>query len=161
MAETQKSHDDLRGIDMTHAFTEQGHLQPPAIVNEPVKTYAPGSAERASLAATLATLSSQQIELPMVIGGRTIRTGRTVPSIMPHRHAHILGQAHQGGGAEVQAAIAAAGATAYDWSRRHWSERAAVFLRAAELLAGPWRDRLNAATMLGQSKTVHQAEIDS
>ena len=146
---------------MAIAFAEQGNLQPPAIMNEAVKTYAPGSPERASLAATLARLSAEPIELPLVIGGQAVRTRRPVPVVMPHNHAHVLGEAHQAGAEQVTCAIAAANRAWHGWSRRHWSERAAVFLRAAELLAGPWRDRLNAATMLGQSKTAHQAEIDS
>src|ERR1700686_3798981 len=127
---------------MAIAFAEQGHLQPPAILNEPVKTYAPGSPERASLAATLTSMSAEPVELPLVIAGQAVRTGRTLPVTMPHRHAHILGQAQQAGADEVQTAITAANRAWRGWSRRHWSERAAVFLRAADMLAGPWRDRL-------------------
>jgi 1-pyrroline-5-carboxylate dehydrogenase len=133
---------------------------PPA-VNEKVRDYAPGSPERASLSRQLAAMSSERIELPLVIGGKELRTGRTQNAVMPHAHQHALGVAHLGGAAEVESAIGAARAASRSWADRPWSERAAVFLRAADLLAGPWRDRLNAATMLGQSKTVHQAEIDA
>src|ERR671933_1672179 len=101
------------------------------------------------------------MDVPMVIGGEEVRTGDTFAAVMPHRKGHVLADVHQGGAAEVERAIAASREAWHDWSRTPWEERAAVFLRAAELLAGPWRATLNAATMLGQSKTVHQAEIDS
>jgi 1-pyrroline-5-carboxylate dehydrogenase len=96
-----------------------------------------------------------------VIGGEDVRTGDTFEAVMPHRKSHVLAEVHSGGPKEVERAIAAAGEAWHDWSRTPWEERAAVFLRAAELLAGPWRATLNAATMLGQSKTAHQAEIDA
>src|SRR5689334_23113956 len=140
---------------------EHSQPNPPPAVNERVRDYAPGSAERTSLASTLQRMSGQKIEMPLVIDGKQIRTGVLRAAVMPHDHAHVLGNAHLAGRTEVQAAVAAATKAAPDWGNRHWSERAAVFLKAAELLAGPWRDTLNAATMLGQSKTVHQAEIDS
>jgi len=133
----------------------------PAIANEPVRPYAPGSPERASIKAKLAEMSEARIELPLVIGGREVRTGRLQASVMPHRHRHVLGEAHLAGVDEIEAAVVAALAARLSWSATPWQERAAVFLRAAELLSGPCRDTLNAATMLGQSKTVHQAEIDS
>ena len=133
----------------------------PTPVNEPVKSYAPGSAERASLKATLAELSSQAVEMPLVIDGKDVRTGKLGKAVMPHRHAHVLGEFHQGGAAEVQSAIDAALRAQKDWAALPWEARASVFLKAADLLAGPYRDVLNAATMLGQSKTCHQAEIDS
>jgi 1-pyrroline-5-carboxylate dehydrogenase len=126
-----------------------------------VKEYAPGSTERAEIAAKLEEMRSQQLELPLVIGGEDVRTGDTFEAVMPHAKEHVLATVHQGGEAEVESAITAAADAWHDWSRTPWEERAAVFLRAAELLAGPWRATLNAATMLGQSKTVHQAEIDS
>jgi len=126
-----------------------------------VRSYAPGSPERAELRARLAELSTRELELPLVIGGEEVRTGDTVDAVMPHRRRHVLAAVHRGGAAEVERAIAAAAEAWRDWSRTPWEERAAVLLRAAELLAGPWRQTLNAATMLGQSKTVHQAEIDS
>ncbi len=129
--------------------------------NEPVREYAPGSPERASLKATLDEMSGRQVEIPMVIGGEEVRTGRTADVVMPHDHQHVLGQYHQGGEAEVARAIAAAAEARREWAAMSWEARAAVFLRAAELLTGPWRDTLNAATMLGQSKTAFQAEIDA
>ena len=134
-------------------------LPPPT--NEPVHEYAPASPERAALKAKLDELESQRIDLPLVIGGEEIRTGETAEVVMPHRTSHVLADMHQGGPAEVDKAIKAAGEAWHDWSRTPWEERAAVLLRAAELLAGPWRMTLNAATMLGQSKTAHQAEIDA
>jgi 1-pyrroline-5-carboxylate dehydrogenase len=133
----------------------------PVPVNEPVKGYAPGSPERASLKATLARMSAEKVEMPLVIDGKDVRTGKLGQAVMPHRHAHVLGDFHQGGEADVQSAIAAALRAQKDWANLPWEARAAVFLKAADLLAGPYRDVLNAATMLGQSKTCHQAEIDS
>ncbi len=135
------------------------HLPQP--VNEPVRDYPPGSPERASLKARLDEMAGRQIEIPMVIGGEEVRTGRTVDVVMPHDHQHVLGQYHQGGEGEVTRAIAAAADARREWAELSWEARAAVFLRAAELLAGPWRDTMNAATMLGQSKTAYQAEIDA
>ena len=129
--------------------------------NEPVLGYLPGSPERASLKRALATMSGQTVEVPLYIGAERLRTGRTSSIVSPHHHRHVLGTLHAGGAAQVEAAIAAAKAAAPGWSELPWEQRAAVFLRAADLLAGPWRDRLNAATMLGQSKTCHQAEIDA
>jgi len=133
----------------------------PTPVNEPVKGYAPGSPERASLKAKLDEMSSQSVEMPLVIDGKDVHTGRTGNAVMPHRHAHVLGEFHQGGEPEVQRAIKAALGAQKDWAALPWEARASVFLKAADLLAGPYRDVLNAATMLGQSKTCHQAEIDS
>jgi len=147
-------HDQRRRPAMTDYQT------PPAI-NEPVRTYAPGSPERATLTATLCDLAARREDIPLVIGGEEVRTGQTRPAVMPHRHAQVLADVHQGGAAEVARAVAAAGEAWQSWSRLPWWERAAVFLRAADLLAGPWRATLNAATMLGQSKTAHQAEIDA
>ncbi len=138
-----------------------GIFRLPAPANEPVLSYAPGSPERRELQQRLTEMESQRIELPCVIGGEELRTGETAEVVMPHRNSHVLAEAHQGGPAEVERAIAAAADAWHDWLRTPWEERAAVFLRAAELLAGPWRQTLNAATMLGQSKTAHQAEIDA
>lgn len=129
--------------------------------NEPNLHYAPGSPERQALKAKLAELESQEIEIPLVIGGREVRTGRLGEARLPHRHAHRLARWHQAGPAEVAAAVEAARAARRDWAAMDFADRAAVFLRAADLLAGPWRPVLNGATMLGQSKTVFQAEIDS
>jgi 1-pyrroline-5-carboxylate dehydrogenase len=134
---------------------------PPAPYNEPVKGYAPGSPERASLRARLTQMAAERIDIPCIIGGKDLRSGRTVPAVMPHDHGHVLADVHLAGMAELAAAKEAAAAAWHDWSRTLWEDRMSVFLRAADLLAGPWRDTLNAATMLGQSKTAHQAEIDS
>jgi 1-pyrroline-5-carboxylate dehydrogenase len=138
-----------------------GIFAPPPPVNEPQRTYAPGTPERASLRRRLEEMSAERIEIGCVIGGREVRTGLTREAVMPHDRAHVLADVHQGGPAEVAQAIAAAADAWHDWSRMPWEERVAIFLRAAELLSGPWRDTLNAATMLGQSKTAHQAEIDA
>jgi 1-pyrroline-5-carboxylate dehydrogenase len=138
-----------------------GIFRPPKPVNEPVKDYAPGSPEREELRRRLDQMQSDRIELPLVIGGEEVETGETAEVVMPHKKSHVLADAHQGGPSEVERAIEAAGEAWQDWSRLPWEERAAVFLRAAELLSGPWRATLNAATMLGQSKTAHQAEIDA
>jgi 1-pyrroline-5-carboxylate dehydrogenase len=129
--------------------------------NEPVRDYAPGSPERASLKQRLAELDGQQIEIPMIIGGEEVRTGTIAEAVKPHAKEHVLATYHKGGAEQVEQAIAAARDARAEWSRTPWEERAAVFLRAADLLAGPWRDTLNAATMLGQSKTVFQAEVDA
>lgn len=133
----------------------------PAIKNEPVREYAPGSVERASLQAKLKEMAATRLEIPLVIGGKEVRTGKLAKAVMPHRHSHVLADVHQGGEAEVKLAIDAALKAKRDWAALPWEARASVFLKAAELLAGPYRDILNGATMLGQSKTSHQAEIDS
>jgi 1-pyrroline-5-carboxylate dehydrogenase len=138
-----------------------GISRPPAPVNEPPHTYEPGSAERDALRDRLAEMQAQRMEIPCVIGGADVRTGNTFEAVLPHRKEHVLADVHQGGATEVDRAIAAAADAWHDWSRTPWEERVAVFLRAAELLAGPWRTTLNAATMLNQSKTAHQAEIDA
>jgi 1-pyrroline-5-carboxylate dehydrogenase len=133
----------------------------PSPINEPNLTYAPGTPERRELRARLDEVSSQVIDAPCVIGGEEVRGSSPYQAVMPHRHAHVLANVHRGGSAEVEKAIAAAADAWPVWSRTSFTERAAIFLRAADLLAGPWRQRLNAATMLNQSKTAHQAEIDS
>ena len=138
-----------------------GVFVPPPPVNEPVREYGPGSPERERLRKRLDAMAAERLEIPLVIGGEDVTTGTTREAVMPHRKAHVLADVHQGGAAEVERAIGAAGTAWHDWHRVPWEERAAIFLRAAELLAGPWRDTLNAATMLGQSKTAHQAEIDA
>ncbi|MEA2451860.1 MAG: 1-pyrroline-5-carboxylate dehydrogenase [Actinomycetota bacterium] len=129
--------------------------------NEPVKDYAPGSPERASLKAKLDAMAGDRIEIPMVIGGADVTTGETFESVMPHATKSVLADVHKGSGSHVEAAIRSAQKAHPEWASLPWEDRAAVFLRAAELLAGPWRDTINASTMLGQSKTVHQAEIDA
>jgi 1-pyrroline-5-carboxylate dehydrogenase len=133
----------------------------PSPVNEPVVSYAPGTPERSRLKQTLKDLSSRRLEIPLVIGGREIRTGKTVEAVMPHCHRHVLATVHQAGAAEVEQAVAAALDARHEWSTWSFERRAAVFLKAADLLAGKHRASVNAATMLGQSKTAHQAEIDA
>jgi 1-pyrroline-5-carboxylate dehydrogenase len=133
----------------------------PNPVNEPVLTYAPGSPERAALQKRLAELEAVETEVTAVIGGQAVRTGKTADIRPPHEHARRIGTVHLCGQAEVGRAIDAATEARPAWSRMAWADRAAIFLRAAELLAGPWRSTLNAATMLGQSKNAYQAEIDS
>ncbi|MFL5481416.1 MAG: L-glutamate gamma-semialdehyde dehydrogenase [Gemmatimonadaceae bacterium] len=138
-----------------------GNRRVPAPVNEPIKSYAPGSAERTALKERLRTMAGERIEIPLVIGGKEVSTGDVVDSVMPHNHRHVLGQWHRARPADVDAAIKAASEAAKDWANWSWEDRAAVFLKAAELLATTWRATLNAATMLGQSKTAFQAEIDA
>jgi 1-pyrroline-5-carboxylate dehydrogenase len=138
-----------------------GIFSVPPARNEPVRGFEPGSPERASLQAQLDRMTGDRLEAPMVIGGKDVFTQSTRPAVMPHDREHVLADVYQGGAEHVAAAIDAAAVAWKDWSRWPWEERAAVFLRAAELLAGPWRDVLDAATMLGQSKTAHQAEIDA
>jgi len=134
-------------------------LPPP--VNEPVRDYGPGSPEREELRVRLAEMQRERIEIPLLIGGEEVRTGDTFEAVMPHEKDHVLADVHKGGPEHVEQAIDAAREAWHDWSRTPWEERAAVLLRAAELLAGPWRATVNAATMLNQSKTAHQAEIDA
>ena len=135
---------------------------PPAPANEPVRDYAPGSPERKSLTAKLAELSATQFELTMTIDGeRRMAGGTPIDVVQPHNHGHVLGTTANATHADAKAAVAAALRAAPDWRRIPFDERAAILLRAADLLSGPWRDTLNAATMLGQSKTAIQAEIDS
>ena len=141
--------------------TAFGISRPPAAVNEPVRSYEPGSPERAELQAELARMQSERIAVPMVIGGKDVETATTFEAVMPHRKDHVLADVSRGDASHVQQAIDAARAAHHDWSRLPWEERASVFLRAAELLSGPFRPVINAATMLDQSKTAHQAEIDA
>ncbi len=138
-----------------------GDIQVPIPVNEPVRSYAPGTPDRTALKTKLKELSSQEIEVPLVIGGKEVTTGKTAPNVMPHNHQHTLAMCHWGGHDEIEAAVDAAVSAQKEWSRWPWEERASVLLKAAELLATTWRDTLNAATMLCQSKTAHQAEVDA
>ncbi len=135
--------------------------QLPPVDNEPIHSYAPGTPERAALKQRLTEMQAERIEIPCLIGGKEVRTGRTFEAVMPHRKDHVLAEIHEGARPEVEQAIKASADAWHDWSRTPWEERAAIFLRAAELLAGPWRNTVVAATMLGQSKTAHQAEIDA
>jgi 1-pyrroline-5-carboxylate dehydrogenase len=138
-----------------------GNRRVPTPVNEPVKAYAPGSPERASLKERLASMAKERIDIPLIIGGKEIRTGEVTQAVMPHDHRHVLADWHRAGPAHVDQAIDAALKAAKDWAHWSWEDRAAVFLKAAELLATTWRSTLNASTMLGQSKTAFQAEIDA
>jgi 1-pyrroline-5-carboxylate dehydrogenase len=138
-----------------------GIFAPPRPENEPVKSYVPGSPEREELKNRLRQMESERIKIPLVIGGEDVYPDETFESVMPHRKSHVLADVAKGGPEHVEQAIAAARGAHAEWSRTPWHERVAVFLRAAELLSGPWRATLNAATMLNQSKTVHQAEIDA
>ena len=133
----------------------------PAPVNEPVFTYAPGTAARATLKQKLCDLANEQLDIPLIVGGKEIRTGKTARAVMPHQHGQTLAVWHKAGKEQVQLAVKAALDARREWSSWGWEDRAAVFLRAAERLSTSWRPVLNAATMLCQSKTAHQAEIDS
>jgi 1-pyrroline-5-carboxylate dehydrogenase len=138
-----------------------GIFRPPAAENEPIRSYAPGSSERAELQRRLAEIAGERISIPLVIGGQRVETEATFEAVMPHDRDHVLADVAKGDASHMEGAIAAAREAHHAWSSTPWHERVAVFLRAAELLAGPWRSTLNAATMLNQSKTAHQAEIDS
>jgi 1-pyrroline-5-carboxylate dehydrogenase len=138
-----------------------GNRRVPKPVNEPVRTYAPGSPERAELKARLSQMASERVEIPIIIGGKEIRTGDLGRSVMPHAHQHVLAEYHKATPKHAEMAIAAAREAWREWSNWPWEDRAAVLLKAAELLATTWRSTVNAATMLGQSKTAHQAEIDA
>lgn len=141
---------------MANAFY---HL--PKAKNEPVLSYAPGSTEKKELKAALKELKSKQIDLPMHIGGKAVTTDEKVPVSSPHDHQHILGHFHKGSSSHVHQAIEAALTAKLAWETMPWQDRASIFLRAADLLSGPYRAKMNAATMLGQSKNIYQAEIDS
>ena len=142
-------------------MTAHGFPRVPEPYNEPIKSYAPGTPEREELRRRLDELAGQELEAPLVIGGKDVQLSETFDHVMPHDKGHVLARVSKGGAEHVQQAIDAAAKAWPDWSRTPWEERAAILLRAAELLAGPWRSTLNAATMLGQSKTAHQAEIDA
>jgi 1-pyrroline-5-carboxylate dehydrogenase len=150
---------EREGVRALSGFNGNRRVPPP--VNEPVKTYAPGTTERAALKERLRSMSDERADIPLIIGGSEVHTGELVDTVMPHNHRHVLGQWHRAGAGNVDQAIAAAQRAAKDWANWAWEDRAAVFLKAAELLATTWRSTLNAATMLGQSKTAFQAEIDA
>ena len=135
--------------------------RPPLPFNEPVRSYAPGSPERASLKSALMAMRSEEHVVTPYINGRHVETGVTEDLFAPHDLSHRIGTLHKVGSEHVQQAIQAAMDARHDWMRMDWIDRSAIFLKAADLLAGPWRDRINAATMLGQSKNTYQAEIDS
>ncbi|TWJ02334.1 delta-1-pyrroline-5-carboxylate dehydrogenase [Mucilaginibacter frigoritolerans] len=139
----------------------KGFFNVPVPQNEPVLNYGPRSVERAALKAALESARAQQIDIPMYIGGKEVRTGKKLEIRPPHDHKHLLATYHDGDKSHVTAAIDAALATKADWESLPWEQRAAIFLKAAELVAGPYRAEINAATMLGQSKNAYQAEIDA
>ena len=129
--------------------------------NEPILDYAPGSPERAALQEELDRQLATVVEVPCVVNGKEVFTGNTVEQVVPHNHGHVLAKVHLAGRAEIEGACAAAVAVQADWISLGLEERAAIFERCADLLAGDWRYRVNAATMLNQSKTVFQAEVDA
>ncbi len=144
---------------MSDAIT--GRRRVPRPENDPNLTYAPGTPARAELKARLATMAGETVDIPIVIGGKEIRSGAKEPSVMPHKHGHVLGHFHKATADHVRQAVDAALAARKEWSSWSFEDRAAVFLRAAELLTTTWRSTIVAATMLGQSKTAYQAEIDA
>ncbi len=141
---------------MSHAISRV-----PTPINEPILSYAKGAPERQALQAQLQRMRAEAVEVPLIIGGQEVRTGKTGKATCPHEHAHVLATFHQGDAAHVERAIEAGKLAWPEWSRMAWEDRAAIFLRAADLLAGAWRNVLNGATMLGQSKSAFQAEIDA
>ena len=139
----------------------KGFFQVPKAVNEPVKSYAPNSAEKAAVLDAYKTMWNTTIDVPLYIGSEEIRTGNTRTMSAPHDHQHIVGTYHLAEKSHVEKAIANALESRQAWASMAWEQRAAIFLKAAELIAGPYRARINAATMIAQSKTIHQAEIDA
>ena len=139
----------------------KGFFRVPVAVNEPVKDYAPGSPERKAVSETYKEMYNSTIDVPLFIDGKDVKTGDTDTMSPPHDHKHILGTYHRAEKKNIDAAITTALDARKEWSKTPWEQRAAIFLRAAELIAGPYRARINAATMLAQSKTIYQAEIDA
>jgi len=137
------------------------NVRVPVAKNEPAHSYVPGTPERAELKDALKRMSGEKIEIPPVIGGKQLRTGKTSEARMPHKHSHVLATVHEAEGPQVEQAIAAAMVARKEWGTAPFHERASIFLKAAEMLATKYRPLINAATMLGQSKTAHQAEIDA
>jgi len=133
----------------------------PVPINEPIYSYSPGTPERKALKDKLAAMSAERIEIPIVIGGKEIRTGDTATQVMPHKHGHVLATWHKAGPKEVERAIQAATEARREWGSWNFEDRASVFLKAADLLASTWRTTIGASTMLNQSKTAHQSEIDA
>ena len=139
----------------------KGFFQVPVAYNEPIKTFAPGSSEREAVLAQYKSYYHGTVDVPMYINGKEVRTGNTRNMTPPHDHKHVVGQYHIGEQKHVQEAIETALEARTQWAAMPWEQRAAIFLKAAELLAGPYRAKINAATMIAQSKTIHQAEIDA
>jgi 1-pyrroline-5-carboxylate dehydrogenase len=138
-----------------------GHRRVPPPVNEPIRAYAPGSPERASVKARLKEMAGEKAVIPLFIGGKEVKTGSCGQAVMPHDHRHVLAEYHKAGEQHVLQAVEAARAAQKEWAGWSFEDRASVILKAAELLTTTWRDTINAATMLGQSKTIFQAEIDA
>ncbi|WP_396637084.1 L-glutamate gamma-semialdehyde dehydrogenase [Maribacter sp. R77961] len=139
----------------------KGFFQVPTAFNEPIKSYAPGTPEREEVLNQYKEYYNSQIDVPMYIGGEKVRTGNTKPMSPPHDHKHIVGSYHTAEKSHVENAISNCLASRDAWANLTWEQRAAIFLKAAELIAGPYRAKINAATMIAQSKTIHQAEIDA
>lgn len=139
----------------------KGFFEVPIAVNEPIKDYAPGSPERAAVSAAYKKMYNSTVEVPLYINGKNVKTGDTATMSPPHDHKHILGTYHKANKNNIKDAIATALEARKSWAEMPWEQRAAIFLRAAELIAGPYRAKINAATMLGQSKNIYQAEIDA
>lgn len=134
---------------------------PPKAQNEEVKSYSPGTKERQRLEETIKVLKNKVIEIPMIIGGLAVKTGKLEEIRAPHDHSHLLGRYHNGDGSHIQLAIEESKKASEKWANTPWEQRAAIFMKAASLLSGPFREKINATTMLGQSKNVFQAEIDA
>jgi 1-pyrroline-5-carboxylate dehydrogenase len=157
--EKQEPTKDLQPVEGIE--TMSARVQVPEPVNEPVFDYSPGSPEKAELKQKLDELANTVVDIPLVIGGEEVRTGDTADVVMPHDHGHVLGRYHKAGPEEIKKAIQASQDAHKEWAAWPWEDRVAVFLKAGELLSTTWRATINASTMLGQSKTAHQAEIDS
>ena len=139
----------------------KGFFKVPIAINEPVKSYKKGSTERKEVLSTYNKMLQQTIDVPMYINGENIRTGNTQTMHPPHNHKHLLGAYHIASKEHIKTAISTALEARKSWSELPWEQRAGIFLRAAELIAGPYRAKINASTMIAQSKTVFQAEIDA
>jgi len=148
-------------LDMRPGLTIEGDLRPPFPVNEPILEYEPGSPERAELKKTMDRMATEVVEIPIIIGGEDHTTGDTGEVVMPHEHSHVLARYQKASDVHIRMAVDSCMEAWREWSNWPWQDRAAVLLKAADLLAGRWRQILNASTMLGQSKTCYQAEIDS
>ncbi|MBT8244631.1 MAG: L-glutamate gamma-semialdehyde dehydrogenase [Winogradskyella sp.] len=138
-----------------------GFFNVPVAINEPVKSYAPGSVEREAVSAAYKSMFNSKVEVPLYINGKDIKTGNTRTMSPPHDHQHIVGEYHVAEKSHIEEAISTALEARKSWSQMPWEQRAGIFLKAAELIAGPYRAKINAATMIAQSKTIHQAEIDA
>jgi len=139
----------------------KGFFSVPIAVNEPVKSYAPGSPEREAVLKTYKAMFNSKIDVPLYINGADVKTGNTRTMSPPHDHKHVVGTYHVAEQAHIENAISTALEARKTWSQLPWEQRAGIFLKAAELIAGPYRAKINAATMMAQSKTIHQAEIDA